>query len=518
MRRSNGTPTSTKNQAWSWSPANERKAMKQLGVKAYRPGQRTLIQAVMNRRDAVGILPTGGGKSLCFQLPSLFLPRAVLVVSPLISLMQDQGEKLRARRIAAATLNSAVSEVEEARAMHDIRNGTPEIVYVTPERLEQPDSLDTLRRTGVSLVVVDEAHCVSQWGHDFRPAYLAIRDAVRRVNRPPVLALTATATPEVLTDIIVQLDLADPVIVNHGVDRPNLIFDVYRTVNEEEKLERLLKILGITQDGPGIVYVATVRQCEDLYARLRHEGIKAGRYHGRMTAADRRQAQEAFMRDEYQVVVATKAFGLGIDKENLRFVVHYAFPDSLESYVQEAGRAGRDGKPAHAMLLYRLEDRRVQAFFLGGKYPSRDECMRVYRALPDPADSSADRKTATTVASLHAATGINEKRLKVIAALCERAGILERARDGFRRVRTFRDDEEFARYIEEYDARQRKDEGRLAAMMKYGQTTECRVRYLTRYFSREIDTNCGRCDNCRTGATDLTIDTRDLHAGTAVTV
>ncbi|WP_447598160.1 RecQ family ATP-dependent DNA helicase [Nitrospira sp. Nam80] len=491
--------------------------MKQLGVKAYRPGQRALIQAVMAGRDALGILPTGGGKSLCFQLPSLFLPQAVLVISPLISLMQDQGAKLRARRIAAATLNSAVSDAEEAQSVRAIQNGAPEMIYVTPERLEQPASLDMLKQSGVSLIVVDEAHCISQWGHDFRPSYLAIRDAVRRLGRPPVLALTATATPDVMTDIVVQLGLTDPLIINHGVDRPNLIFEVYRTVNEEEKLERLMEILRTAQDGPGILYVATVRQAEELHAELLRRGVRVGRYHGRMKTADRRQTQESFMRDEYDIIVATKAFGLGIDKANLRFVVHYAFPDSLETYVQEAGRAGRDGNPAHAMLLYRLEDRRVQAFFLGGKYPSRDECLRLYRVFSALADSSPIPKAAT-IQSLQMTTGIGSRRLKVIVALLERAGILVREQGGLRPQRTFRNDEDLAAYLREYDDRQRRDEGRLATMMKYGQTTECRVRYLTRYFSQETRTDCGRCDNCRNNATELTVDIRDLHAGAAIAV
>jgi len=195
------------NKAWTWSPANERKAQRWLGVKAYRSGQRQLIAAVMNGRNAIGLLPTGGGKSLCFQLPSLFLPRAVLVVSPLISLMQDQEDKLKAHQIPSAVINSTLTEREEQHRLGDIRSRTPEIIYVTPERLEQSEYREVLRRSGVSLIVVDEAHCVSQWGHDFRPAYLAIRDAIRTLDRPPVLALTATATPTVISDIMTQLDI-----------------------------------------------------------------------------------------------------------------------------------------------------------------------------------------------------------------------------------------------------------------------------------------------------------------------
>jgi ATP-dependent DNA helicase RecQ len=491
--------------------ANERKAMALLGVKAYRPGQRQLIEAVLKGRDALGILPTGGGKSLCFQLPSLFLPRAVLVVSPLISLMQDQEEKLRARRIASATLNSARSNSDEEQARQDIEEGRPEIVYVTPERLEHPDYLDMLERSGVSMVVVDEAHCVSQWGHDFRPSYLAIRDAVRRLGDPPVLALTATATPEVADDILAQLGIEGALVVNYGIDRPNLIFEVVRTVNEEEKFERLMDLLREPAGGTGIVYVPTVRQADDLHTRLRKAGVAAGRYHGRMKTAERHAMQQGFMENAFRLVVATKAFGLGIDKADVRFVVHYAFPDSLESYVQEAGRAGRDGKPAHAVLFYRLEDRRVQAFFLGGKYPRRDECMLVYQAVNGQEDTNG-----LSAEALRGRTGMTLKRFKVVTALLSKAGVLDKAGDRYRLKRRFRDDEELTATVETYDRRSELDRERLAVMMKYGQTTECRVRFLTRYFDHEMPKDCGHCDNCRNGVTDLTVDVRRLQAGATV--
>ena len=497
------------NQAWTWSPANERKAQRWLGIKAYRPGQRPLIDAVLNGRSAIGVLPTGGGKSLCFQLPSLFLPKAVLVVSPLISLMQDQEEKLKARRIPAAVINSTLTGQEERHRLSDIRSRKPEIVYVTPERLEQPEYLDLLRRSGVSLVVVDEAHCISQWGHDFRPAYLAIRDAIKTFNHPPVLALTATATPTVISDIMTQLDIEGALVVNQGIDRPNLVYDVQRTVNEDDKFQRLLSILRESGQGTGIIYVATVRQADELYARLLRENVNAGRYHGKMKLSERRDQQDGFMTDRYQVVVATKAFGLGIDKADLRFVIHYAFPDSLESYVQEAGRAGRDGWPALAALFYRLEDRRVQAYFLRGKYPRPDECGRVYHAFG--AENSPDGQTPISATSIHSTTGIGLRRVRVILALLERAGIVERERRGFLRQRLFQDEREFREYLEEYDRRHRQDEDRLSTMMKYGQTTECRVRFLTRYFTRETNEDCGRCDNCRSGATNLKLDVRELQ-------
>ena len=499
------------NKSWRWTPGNEKKALHRLGVKGYRAGQRELIDAVLSGKNALGILPTGGGKSLCYQLPSLFLPHAILVISPLISLMQDQYDKLRTHKIAAAHLNSTLTVTEERDAREDIRHEEPELIYISPERLENPEYLRMLKQAGVSLIVVDEAHCVSQWGHDFRPAYLAIRDAIRTLGRPPVLALTATATPDVLTDILKQLNIEDALVVNHGIERPNLFFEVFRTVNEDEKFERLMDIIQATDDGPGIVYVPTIRQANALYDRLMGQDLRIGLYHGKMKAADRERTQRAFMHDDYQFIVATKAFGLGIDKHNLRAVVHYAFPDSLESYVQEAGRAGRDGKPARAILLYRLEDRRVQAYFLGGKYPHRDESLRVYCALSQ-LSTEAGPTNGITLATVIDATGLHKNRVKVIVALLEATGIVERGRR-LRKVRDFSTEEEFHAFLEEYEQRHVTDRDRLDSMMRYGQTTMCRVRFLTRYFGSEIAKDCQHCDNCRDGQTESIVDTAHITAG-----
>jgi ATP-dependent DNA helicase RecQ len=326
-----------------------------------------------------------------------------------------------------------------------------------------------------------------------------------------VLALTATATLEVIADILNQLDIEDAVVVNHGIDRPNLFFEVFRTVNDEEKFERLLEIIHATHDGPGIVYVPTVRQANDLHARLLAKEIRAGRYHGKMKANDREHTQHAFMKDEYQFIVATKAFGLGIDKQNLRVVVHYAFPDSIESYVQEAGRAGRDGKPARAVLLYRLEDRRVQAYFLGGKYPQRDESLRVYHTI-GRLSKDAGSESGVTLASVIEATGLHKNRVKVIVALLEATGIVERGRR-LRKLRDFSNDEEFHAFLEAYEQRHANDRDRLERMMRYGQTTMCRVRYLTRYFGCETAKDCGHCDNCRDGLTEKVVDTEQEPHG-----
>ncbi|MFL6656317.1 MAG: RecQ family ATP-dependent DNA helicase [Sulfurifustis sp.] len=308
-----------------------RQAKRRFGVTEFRPGQRELITAVMTGRDALGILPTGAGKSLAYQLPALFLPHATVVVSPLIALMQDQREKSEDARVAAVRIDSTLTTRESREAADEIAEGEARIIFVTPERLENPDYVDLLNTGGVSLLVIDEAHCISQWGHDFRPAYLSLRDAVRRLGRPPVLALTATATPAVAADIVRELAIKDALVVNTGANRENLIFEVRRTPTETLKRETLLRTLHEI-DGPAIVYVATVRAADDLCPWLVERGVAAVRYHGELKPAERHEAQQGFMDNRYRAVVATKAFGLGIDKPDIRLVVHYHFPDSPETY------------------------------------------------------------------------------------------------------------------------------------------------------------------------------------------
>jgi ATP-dependent DNA helicase RecQ len=481
------------NSTWKWSAANEQKAKKRFGIKSYRPGQRELIEVIMEGNDALGILPTGGGKSLCYQLPALFFSRAVLVVSPLISLMQDQHEKLVDHNIAAVKLNSTLNAAEERESVEHIENRSAELIYVTPERLENAEYLDLLKQTGVSLFVVDEAHCISQWGHDFRPAYLGLRSAIEALGHPPVLALTATATLEVAGDIIKQLKIPRAKIIDLGNRRKNIYFRVFRTVNNEIKFEALRRFLH-NGAGAGIIYVPTVREANDIWRRLLKEEFRIGRYHARMKTAEREETQQAFMDDELPVIIATKAFGLGIDKKDIRFVLHYAIPDSVESYVQEAGRAGRDGRPAQAILFYRLEDRRIQSYFAGGKYPQRDESMRVYRLLKQ-LSKETEPQAGITETELGEASGLAAKRIKVIVALLESMGIIEK-KPRLRTARDFAGDEELESFLKEYEERHKDDLDRLEAMMLYGQTTMCRARYIAEYFHEEMMRDCGHCDNC----------------------
>jgi len=466
-----------------------REARRRFGIERFRPGQQELIEAVLGGRDAVGILPTGGGKSLTYQLPALVLAKPVIVVSPLIALMQDQHDKLAEARIEAARLDSTLNESEERAAVDDVREGTAELVYVTPERLENVEFFDALAAGGASLFVVDEAHCVSQWGHDFRPAYLGLRDAARRLGRPPILALTATAPPDVLEDIVQRLGLRDPVNVNTGIERPNLTFEVHQTLSETAKRARLLEILG-AEHGSIIVYVATVKLAEELARWLREHDVDAGRYHGQLATGEREEMQRRFMSDDLRVIVATNAFGLGIDKPNIRAVVHYTFPDSLERYYQEAGRAGRDGEPARAILLFRPEDRRIQAYFLGGRYPKREESARVWEA-------ARDAGRPLTLGELAVAAALSERRVKVVVAQLESAGVIARRARRIVKAEDFPDAAALDRFLGAYEERHRDDRQRLETMVRYGQTTLCRERFLLEYFGEPAGKDCGRCDACR---------------------
>ena len=465
-----------------------REAARRFGVTRFRPGQRELIEAALVGRDTLGILPTGGGKSLTYQLPALFLPRAVVVVSPLISLMEDQHQKAEAARIGVAKLDSTLSASEERETVEEIEAGANDLIYVTPERLENPDYLEPLRARGASLFVIDEAHCISQWGHDFRPAYLALPEAIRALGGPPILALTATATPDVVQDIVRQLGMRDALVVNTGIERPSLRFEVRRTVNGEAKRQALLGILR-QERGSGIVYAATVRKVEELWRWLGDRGLDIQRYHGRLRTAEREESQRRFMSGETRVMIATSAFGLGIDKPDIRFVVHWNFPDSLETYYQEAGRAGRDGKPARAILLYRLEDKRVQSFFLGGKYPRRSDTLSVWSAVLRAADAGA------TAAQIAAATSLPEKRVKVVAAQLVAAEAAERRGRKLRPVRALTP-QQLDAVLREYEERHSSDRERLEEMMRYAQSTGCRQRKLREYFGEPAGDACGVCDNC----------------------
>jgi len=427
----------------------------------------------------------------------LHLEGTTIIVSPLISLMKDQVDKLQERGLEALQVNSTLTAEGEETALEQIEQQASDFVFTTPERLTNPEFLETLRGTTIDFVVIDEAHCISQWGHDFRPAYLALRPALAQLGDPPILALTATATPEVIDDIKRQLARPRMRVFDTGIYRPNLELQVEHVSGDAEKHAELLRILE-NSDGSGIIYTATVKHVEEVAGFLQGEGFEVLSYHGRLAAKRRKESQDRFMAGELKAMVATNAFGMGIDKADIRFVIHYDMPGSLEAYYQEAGRAGRDGDRAQCVLLYDARDRRTQLFLMTGRYPSEKEVQRVYQALQE---LQQEEKEISAARLQERAAPVAKTKTRVTLTRLIEAGIVRERRPGQYALGKRRlQPSELAELVAEWQRRDERDREKLERMEAYARSALCRWRVLREYFCEDAgQERCGGCDNCQKG-------------------
>jgi ATP-dependent DNA helicase RecQ len=449
-------------------------AREALGFRRLRPGQREAVKALLAGRDVLAVMPTGSGKSAIYQLAALEIPGPTVVVSPLVALQRDQVGAIARRRLAAAgQANATVPAGQRRQAIEDFGQGDLEFLFLAPEQLANPETLEHVVAAKPSLLVVDEAHCISAWGHDFRPEYGRLGAMLEALGRPRALALTATAAPPVRREIVERLGLRDPAVVVRGFDRPNIHLAVERFSDAKAKDDALAERVRAAGGGAGIVYGATRKRTEALAERLAGAGVTAVAYHAGLRAADRRAAQERFMADGDTVIVATTAFGMGIDKPDVRFVLHADAPDSLDAYHQELGRAGRDGRPAAAVLFYRPEDLGLRRFFAGGKPLGVEQLERVARAL-GRLDGRVER------AELRQATGLSQTRLDAARNLLEQAGTAEAAA-------TLEEDH------------RRVEQSRVEMLRGYAEADACRRELVLTYFGEPFEPPCGACDNCEAG-------------------
>ncbi|MGI8510452.1 MAG: RecQ family ATP-dependent DNA helicase [Gemmatimonadaceae bacterium] len=404
------------------------------GYPEFRAGQQAAVESVLAGRDTLVILPTGGGKSVCYQVPALLLPGLTVVVSPLISLMKDQVDALEARGIAAAFINSTLTAAQISDRMVRAVRGDIKLLYMAPERFEIPSTAQQLRKAGVSLLAIDEAHCISQWGHDFRPSYLRMRAVRESLDEPPTVALTATATPTVRRDIARQLALRDPAVIITGFDRSNLTYSVLPARNDAGKDALLVDVLR-QREGLAVVYASTRRAVERLAMLLERQGIPAAAYHAGLDDERRHEVQEAFMREGVRAIVATNTFGMGIDKANVRLVIHHSMPGTLEAYYQEAGRAGRDGAPSEAILLHAFPDRFTHEYFIKSAYPDRDMVARVYTLLQRRADPTGTVGGSAEELAAALPGKVSGRDVESALRILEQSGAIAKAQESASNVR-----------------------------------------------------------------------------------
>lgn len=472
------------------------------GLAELRPGQREAVQALAGGRDALVVMPTGSGKSAVYQIAGMMLGGPTVVVSPLVSLQRDQVQGLGADGVEAHSLNAATSAADRDRAFAALGGDRTAFVFMAPEQLVRPDVRETLARTPPRLVVVDEAHCVSAWGHDFRPDYLRVGAVVGALSpRPVTAALTATAAPPVRDEIVERLRLRDPAKLVHGFDRPEIRLAVRSFRDADEQRQAVLDTAH-DLDGSGIVYVATRKDTAWFSRRL----PSARPYHGGMRKRERDDAQQAFMTGRTRIIVATTAFGMGIDKPDVRFVLHAQVPDSLDSYYQQVGRAGRDGRDADALCFYHADDLGLPRFFTGG-LPDEETLTAVCRAVADG---------VTGRGGLAERAGVSPRRLTALLNLLQEAGAVRLGRR-IRPAPQAADIEETVAATVRLAQRHRDvARTRIEMMRRYCELTDCRGRFLLRYFGEARDRPCGHCDTCESGRAEQRLDNRVFPVGVRV--